>query len=367
MSDSTRPPIRAKGRGAQTRPPNRFGGPVYEGDLEHLASDPEALEQHLNSLRSMKTEYIPDRARTVVTRNDSPDIPFTHSLNPYRGCQHGCAYCYARPTHEYLGLDAGLDFETKILVKEDAPELLRAFLARPAWEAEPIILSGVTDPYQPGERRFGVTRGCLEVAADCSQPISLITKNALVLRDLDLLAPMAAQNLVHVNVSITTLDGDLAHSLEPRTSPPRIRLRAIRTLAEAGVPVRVMVAPIIPGLNDAEIPAILGEAAEAGARHAAYQIVRLPLTVEPVFLEWLEREQPDRREKIEARLRAMRDGRLNRSEFGRRMTGDGELARRIGELFHLFARRHGLAAGLTPHDRSRFRPPASKSGQQWLF
>lgn len=279
----------------------------------------------------------------------------------------GGSYCYARPTHEYLGLDAGLDFEAKILVKEDAPALLRVFLARPGWVPEPIVLSGVTDPYQPGERRFRLTRRCLEVAAEFKQPVSLITKNALILRDLDLLAGMAAESLVHVNLSVTTLDADLARSMEPRTSTPAARLRAIRSLSEAGVPVRVLVAPVIPGLNDAEIPAILAASKEAGARHAGYQLLRLPLSVAPVFLEWLGRAQPGRREKVEGRIRAMRGGRLNRSEFGRRMGGEGELARQIGELFRLFAKKHGLDGGLPPHDCCRFRPPEPKSGQMWLF
>lgn len=228
-------------------------------------------------------------------------------------------------------------------------------------------MSGVTDCYQPCERRFRLTRACLEVAAEALQPMSVITKNALVLRDLDLLRVMAAEGVVHVNISITTLDADLARSMEPRTCTPAARLRAVRTLAEAGVPVRVMVAPVIPGLNDSEIPAILQAAKEAGARAAAWQLLRLPLTVAPVFREWLEREQSGRRDKVEGRIRNARGGKLNDAEFGKRMCGSGEMARQIGQLFKLFARRHGLDGGLPPHDCTRFRPPRSRSGQLWLF
>jgi DNA repair photolyase len=275
--------------------------------------------------------------------------------------------CYARPSHEYLGLSAGLDFETKILVKERAPDLLREFLARPSWQPESLTLSGVTDPYQPAERHFRLTRGCLEVVAEARQPVSLITKSALVLRDLDLLRDLAAENLVHVNVSVTTLDADLARSLEPRTSTPAARLRAIQGLSAAGIPVRVLVAPIIPGLNDSEIPAILAAAREAGARAAGCQLVRLPGAVAPVFLEWLQREQPDIRGRVEGRIRAVREGKLNDPNFGTRMTGTGEVARQIRELFRLFARRHGLDGGLPAYDCSRFRPPRTASGQGWLF
>ncbi|WP_152052920.1 PA0069 family radical SAM protein [Tautonia marina] len=357
----------ARGRGSQIRPANRFGGPSYEDDFEQLESDPEGLDEHLVALRNLPTEYLPDHSRSVVSRNDSPDIPFTYSLNPYRGCQHGCSYCYARPTHEYLGWDAGLDFEAKILVKEDAPDLLRAFLSRPGWVPEPIVMSGVTDPYQPGERRFRITRRCLEVMAEFRQPVSIITKNALILRDRELLEVMASENLVHVNVSMTTLQADLSRSMEPRTSIPSARLRAIRALSELGVPVRVLIAPVIPGLNDSEIPAILQSARESGATDAGFQILRLPLAVAPIFQEWLGREQPGRQAKVEQRIRTMRDGRLNSVEFGKRMRGEGEMARRIGDVFRLFARKYGLDGGLPPHDSSRFRSPTAESDQLWLF
>jgi DNA repair photolyase len=354
---------RATGRGSQLNPPNRFGGPYYEPDFEHLEHDAEYLE----GLRDLPTEYLPDRSQSIVTTNDSPDVGFRFSINPYRGCQHGCAYCYARPTHEYLGFNAGLDFETKIMVKEDAPSLFRDFLAAETWKPEPIALSGVTDCYQPAERRFRLTRGCLEVAAEAGQPMSIITKNALVVRDLDLLQGMAKANLVHVYLSVTTLDTDLARSMEPRTSTPPARLRAIKVLADAGVPVGVLVAPVIPGLNDSEIPSLLAAAKEAGARRAGYVLIRLPLTVAPVFREWLEREQPARLQRVEGRIREARDGRLNNSEWGTRMVGTGVLAEQIQKVFRLFARKHGLDRPLLPHDGSRFRPPLPRSGQLRLF
>jgi DNA repair photolyase len=344
----------AKGRGSPINPPNRFGGPYYLPILEPVEHNP-------------PTEYIPDHARTIVTENNSPDVGFRYSVNPYRGCSHGCAYCYARPTHEYLGLSAGLDFETKIFVKEAAPELFREFLARPSWQPQPIALSGVTDPYQPAERRFLLTRRCLEVAVEACQPISLITKNALVLRDLDLLRRLAAANLIHVNMSVTTLDAALARSLEPRTSTPAARLEAIRQLRQAGVPVRVFIAPVIPGLTDSEIPAILAATAQAGAQAAAFMLLRLPGAVAPVFRAWLAQRQPSRAARIEGRIRGVRGGKLNEAAFGKRMRGTGEMAQQITQLFRLFCRKHGLDGGLPPYDCSRFRPPREKNGQQWLF
>jgi DNA repair photolyase len=358
MSFADRPS--AKGRGSQVNPPHRFGGP--QADLEQVED-----EEYLQNLLHRPTTYLPDHSRSIVTRNDSPDVGFRYSVNPYRGCSHGCSYCYARPTHEFLGLNAGLDFETKIFVKEAAPELFREFLARDNWNPEPIALSGVTDCYQPGERRFRLTRGCLEVAVEAQQPMSIITKNALVVRDLDLLRELAAANLVHVHLSITTLDAGLARSMEPRTSTPTARLRAVTALAQAGIPVGVCVAPVIPGLNDSEIPAILAAAKEAGAKEAGYILLRLPLTVAPVFHEWLERTLPDRVQRIEGRIRSARGGRLNDSTFGARMRGTGEMADQIAEMFRLFAKRHGLDGKLPPYDCTRFQPPKLKTGQLRLF
>jgi DNA repair photolyase len=356
-------PPAPKGRGSHLDPPNRFGGPHHVPDPEHLAHDPDALE----ALRNPRTQYLPDHAKSIVTENDSPDVGFRYSVNPYRGCLHGCPYCFARQTHEYLGLNAGLDFETKILVKHDAPALLRDFLAKDSWRPEPIALSGVTDPYQPAERQFRLARRCLEVMAEAQQPVSVITKNALVVRDLDILGGMATAGLVHVNVSVTTLDAGLARTMEPRTSTPAARLRAIRELRQAGVPVRVLVAPVIPGLNDSEMPSILAAAKEAGAQAAAFMLVRLPLTVAPVFLEWLGRTHPDSRDRIEGRIRDVRSGRLNNPAFGERMRGSGEMAGQIGDLFRLFARKYGLDGDLPPYDCTRFRPPRPTSGQLRLF
>jgi DNA repair photolyase len=332
-------------------------------DFEHCEHDE---EYHL-SQRSVPTEYFTDLSKSIISENDSPDIPFRYSLNPYRGCQHGCAYCYARNTHEYLGFNAGLDFETKIIVKHDAPELFREFLANDAWEPEEVVFSGVTDCYQPAERQFRLTRQCLEVALDCRLPVGIVTKNALVERDLDLLRDMAAQRLVHVNISMTTLDAELSRVMEPRTTVPAARLRAIRVLSESGIPTRVMVAPIIPGLNDSEIPAILEAARAAGAHGAAYQLLRLPLTVEPVFREWLSRTQPLKAQKVEGLIRATREGAFNQSQWGQRMTGSGQVAEQIRKLFRVCAKKLSLDSKLPPHDFSRFRPPAPKSGQLRLF
>jgi DNA repair photolyase len=350
----------AKGRGSQLNPTNRFGGP--QPDLEQI-EDAEYLEALLNR----PTEYLPDQTKGIVTENDSPDVGCRYSINPYRGCSHGCSYCYARPTHEFLGLNAGLDFETKIFVKESAPELFREFLTKDSWKPEPIAMSGVTDCYQPGERKFCLTRGCLEVAVEAQQPMSIITKNALVLRDLDLLQALAPAKLVHVHLSITTLDAALARSMEPRTSTPAARLRAVRALADAGIPVGVCIAPVIPGLNDSEIPSVLRAAREAGAAGAGYILLRLPLTVAPVFREWLERTLPARLPRIEARIRSTRGGRLNDPAFGSRMRGTGEMAKQIADVFRLFARKYGLDRELPPYDLTRFRPPKTTSGQLKLF
>lgn len=349
--------------GSLIDPPNRFEATRREGDFEQLEWD----QEYLQGLTARPVEYLTDSSRSIVSQNDSPDVPFRYSLNPYRGCQHGCAYCYARPTHEYLGFSAGLDFETKIVVKHDAPELLREFLARPSWQPEVIVFSGVTDCYQPAERQFRLTRRCLEVALECRQPIGIVTKNALVVRDLDLLRPMAEQRLVHVNLSVTTLDADLAREMEPRTSVPAARLRAVRMLAEAGVPTRVLVAPVIPGLNDTEIPAILSAAAAAGAGDAGYVLLRLPLSVEPVFLEWLSRTQPLRAQRVLQHIRHTRGGKLSDSQWGRRMVGQGQIAEQIKKLFRVFARKHGLIGPLPPLNASQFRPPTPGSGQLRLF
>jgi DNA repair photolyase len=352
-----------KGRGSHIDPPNRFGGVYRAADWEQVEHDPE----YLDDLNRPPTVYFPDDSQSIVTENNSPDVGFRYSVNPYRGCAHGCSYCYARQNHEFLGFSAGLDFETKILVKHNAPELLREFLCRPGWQVEPIAFSGITDPYQPCEREFQITRRCLEVVAEFNQPVSIITKNALVLRDLDILGPMGQAGLVHVNMSVTTLDAELARTMEPRTSAPEARLRAIAGLSDAAIPVRVMVAPIIPGLNDSGMGEVLAAASEAGAKAAAFTLVRLPLTVAPVFIEWLQRTHPKRAKAVLGRIKGMRGGKLNDPNFGSRMRGQGEIAEQIRALFKVLARRHGLDGDLPPYNCESFKPPASDGGQLMLF
>src|SRR6056297_1790854 len=345
--------------GSHLDPPNRFASVQREADLEHL----ELNQEYLRAITNRKIEYIEDASQSIVAENSSPDIPFRYSINPYRGCAHACSYCYARPGHEYLGFNAGLDFETKIVVKRDAPRLFREFLLNKKWKPESIAFSGVTDCYQPAEREFRLTRQCLEVALEFRQPVSIITKNAVVLRDLEIIRQLAAQDLVHVYLSITTLDPALAREMEPRTSIPAARLRAVSMLAEAGVPVGVMTAPIIPGLNDAEVPRLLEAAKEAGAGTANYILLRLPLTVEPVFAEWLQRNRPLQAEKILSRVRATRGGKMNSSAWGERMVGQGEIAEQIKSLYRLLQRKHGLDGKLPAHNCRLFQPPPPKSGQ----
>lgn len=260
-----------KGRGANIRPPNRFESTHSEADWEQVDGD----EDFQASLRVVDTVYMPDDSQSIISENDSPDLFFRYSINPYRGCSHGCSYCYARPTHEYLGMNAGIDFESKILVKERAADLLRDWLARPKYQPEVIVMSGVTDCYQPAERKYQLTRRCLEVALEARQPIGIITKNALVARDLDILQEMARLNIIRVGLSITSLDAALVGAMEPRTSRPQARLRTITQLRQAGIPTNVMLAPIIPGLNDSEIPGLLKAAADAGAQGANYLVSTL--------------------------------------------------------------------------------------------
>lgn len=358
----TRQPfLERHGRGAQAEPPNRFQWWHAERDDEQLLADDVANE------RAVRTQFIPDHSRTIVSENDSPDIPFRYSVNPYRGCEHGCAYCYARPTHEYLGFNAGIDFESRILVKKHAPELLRDWLAHDGYQPVLIAFSGVTDCYQPAERRFELTRRCLRVAAECGQPIGIVTKNALVARDIDVLQKMAARHTVRVHISITTLDANLARTLEPRTSSPDARLRTIHELTTAGIETCVMVAPIIPGLNDTEIPAILNAAKEAGARAAYYVLLRLPLSVLPIFTDWLSKAVPSMKQKIESHLRQCRSGELSDSQFGSRMRGKGRMAEQLAQTFRVFAKKSGLSHPLEPLETRHFQPPIPTSGQLRLF
>ena len=354
--------VARKGRGAGFDPPNRFEPSHRELDLEQVQDDVD----YLDSLGRPATEFLTDQSRSLITSNDSPDVGFDVSLNPYRGCEHGCIYCYARPTHEYLGYSAGLDFETKILIKPEAPALLRQELMSAKWKPRVLALSGVTDPYQPAERRLRLTRGCLEVLAEFRQAVSIVTKNRLVTRDLDLLGELARHGAAGVMMSITTLDAELAGQLEPRTSRPSGKLEAIRTLTAAGIPTGVMVAPVIPGLTEHELPAILEAAAGAGATHAGYILLRLPGAVAPLFEEWLDRHRPAAKEKVLGRIRATRGGRLNDPRFGSRMRGDGPIADLIRQVFHVHCRQLGLNRAPWPVSAAAFSRPAVTAHEQQL-
>ena len=322
-----------KGRGASWNPQNRFE------KLEYVVDDEAYVDVDAPDPR---TVYLRDPSRSIIATNDSPDVGFDASINPYRGCEHGCIYCYARPSHEYLGFSAGLDFETKILVKEDAPALLAEELNKKSWEPKTIAISGVTDPYQPIERRLGITRGCLEVLADFRNPCGVITKNHLVARDADVLSDMASWNGARVFLSITSLDDKVRRVMEPRTSTPELRLDALRKLSEAGVPVGVMVAPVVPGLTDHEMPAILAAAKEAGAKWAGFVVLRLPWAVAPLFEQWLEEHFPDRKEKVLNRIRDLRGGKLYDAQWGVRGRGTGIFAEQIEALFDVTCRKLGL-------------------------
>jgi DNA repair photolyase len=320
------------GRGTSGNPQNRF---------EEIEIQPEPEGTELEK-PGPETVFLRDASRSIITQNNSPDIGFDASLNLYRGCEHGCAYCYARPTHEYLGFSAGLDFESRILVKEDAPELLRKELSAPRWEPKVLSLSGVTDSYQPVEKRLRLTRRCLEVLAEFRNPVAVVTKNHLITRDIDLLSRLSQHDAAVVAVSLTTLDDDLRRVMEPRTSRPARRLAAIEALSSAGIPVGAMTAPVIPGLNDHELPDLISAAAEAGASFAAYTPVRLPHAVRPLFEDWLARNRPERKEKVLNRIRELRGGKLNDPRFGSRMRGEGLFAEHIAQLFALSCRRAGI-------------------------
>jgi DNA repair photolyase len=340
-------PTPMRGRGAAENPDNRFAHLRYVPDQSWSdAEDP-----------APTTQFFRDVTRSVITHNASPDVGFDVSINPYRGCEHGCIYCYARPTHEYLGFSAGLDFETKILVKEDAPALLQKELVSPRWRPQVIAMSGVTDPYQPLERRLHLTRGCLEVLAEFRNPVVIITKNHLVTRDSDLLGELARYEAAAVFVSITTLDSALVRVMEPRASHPQRRLAAIETLTRAGIPVGVMVAPVIPGLNDHELPSIIAAAAAAGARFAGHGLLRLPLGVGPLFEQWLSQHAPTRKDKVLKRLREMHGGKLNDSRFGMRMRGEGLFAQQITGLFNVACRKAGFPRRSPILSTAAFRRP----------
>jgi DNA repair photolyase len=351
--------VQIRGRGTAANPANRFVQQEIEADGDWLDT--------LDDEPGPRTQFLRDHTRGIIARNDSPDIPFAASVNPYRGCEHGCIYCFARPTHEYLGFSAGLDFETRILVKHDAPELLRRELASPRWEPQPIAMCGVTDPYQPAERRFQITRGCLQVLAEFRNPVSIVTKNHLVTRDMELLAELASHHAASVNLSITTLDEKLQRVMEPRASTPARRLEAVRRLAAAGIPVRVLVAPVVPGLTDHEMPAILAAAADAGASAASYIPLRLPHGLKGLFEEWLGTHFPDRKDKVLNRIREMRGGKLYDSEWGTRMRGEGVFADQYEVMFGALTRKLGLVRHFPALSTAAFRRPHNPAGQMGLF
>ncbi len=345
------------GRGTDLNPPNRF----EQLHVELEPQDPASPAEEVPDVD--RTFYYRDTSRSVLAENDSPDIGFRSSLNPYRGCTHGCGYCYARPSHEYLGFSAGLDFERRIMVKEAAPALLRSALYSPRWQAQVVALSGNTDCYQPVERRLKITRRCLEVFAEFRNPVGVITKAALVARDADVLGELARHGAVRVMLSITTLDPDLARRMEPRAAQPERRIEAIAALARAGVPVGVMIGPVIPGLNDSEIPRILAAAASAGADCASWVLLRLPKPLDELFEHWLAEHYPERRERVLHRIRETRSGRISDSRFGYRGRGEGEYAQQIAALFHAAAKKHRLDRPVPELSVAAFRRPP-RPGEQ---
>jgi len=352
-----------KGRGAVTNRSGRFEREQHEafddgwGTLEPGDEDPPPLE----------TIVTAEQTRRIITTNDSPDVPFDASINPYKGCEHGCIYCFARPTHAFLGLSSGLDFETRIVSKPDAPELLRRELARPGYRCSVIALGANTDPYQPTERKLELTRRILEVLAEHDHPVAVVTKSALVARDIDILAPMAERNLARVMVSITSLDRQLARRMEPRAAAPHRRLETLAALKAAGVPTGVLASPMIPGLNDHELEQILEAAAAAGAATAGYILVRLPLEIKELFAEWLERHYPDRAARVQNLIRETRGGELYDPRFGVRMRGTGTYADLLARRFQVAARRTGLDRDRAPLDCSRFGVPSAARPQLSLF
>ncbi|MEA2711433.1 MAG: hypothetical protein QOF78_4034 [Phycisphaerales bacterium] len=345
------------GRGAASNPPNRFE-PIDVVWDESSEVDPADMP-------APQTVYLRDSSRTIITTNDSPDIGMEASINPYRGCEHGCIYCFARPTHEYFGLSAGLDFETKIFVKEHAPELLRAELMAKKYTPKVISISGVTDCYQPIERKLEITRRCLQVLSEFGNPVGLITKSHLITRDVDVLRELAERNLVVAILSITTLDLELHRVFEPRAATPARRLAAIETLAKAGVRMGVMVAPVVPGLTDHEMPAILNAAADAGACFAGYVPLRLPFALAGMFEDWLEKHFPDRKAKVLNRIRDIRGGKLNDGDFHTRMSGEGPMAEQLSNLFDVAKRRAGITAELPPLSKDHFRRPSGPQMTLW--
>jgi len=338
-----------KGRGSSFNPANRFDKIDFIPDEEFYKDETKP-----------KTEFFKDTAKTIIAYNSSPDINFEASINPYRGCEHGCVYCYARPNHEHLGLSAGLDFETKIFVKENAPELLKKELSSKKWKPQTIAMSGVTDCYQPCEKHFEITRRCLEILNEFSNPVGIVTKNHMVTRDIDILKELAEINAAVVMISITTLDSTLARLMEPRTSQPELRLKAIKQLTENGIPVGVLVAPVIPGLTDHEIPQIIEKAVEAGAKYAGYVMLRLPFGVKDIFTNWLEQHYPGKKSKVLNRVMSVRDGKLYVPEFFNRQKGEGIFAEQVAKMFEISCRKNGIDKNRVNLSTDKFNNPYKK-------
>jgi len=352
-------PVITRGRASKSNASGRFEALTRDSVDDGWGEDP--LPDRL------ETTLTAEKARTIISRNDSPDIGFDRSINPYRGCEHGCIYCFARPTHAYLGLSPGLDFETKLFFKPDAAALLEKELGKRGYQPARLQLGANTDPYQPIERKLQITRQILKVLARYKHPVAITTKNALVVRDIDILGPMAAENLACVAVSVTTLDRKLARAMEPRASTPERRIEAIRLLSQAGVPALVGFAPAIPGLNDHEMETVLERAAEAGAVSAYFTVLRLPLEIKDLFKEWLEAEFPDRAARVISLMRQMRGGKDYDAEWGKRMRGEGPIAEMLAQRMHLARRRYGLARDRLSLDVTKFRKPPEDSRQLELF
>lgn len=337
-----------KGRGTSLQPTNRFAN-VERGNYHAEGIDEELLQERIG------TEFIVEHPKKILSKNDSPDIPFTYSINPYQGCEHGCIYCYARNSHEYWGFNAGLDFESKIVVKPDAPGLLEKALLSPSWVPQPVMLSGNTDCYQPAEKKYKITREMLKVFQKYGNPVGIITKNALIERDIDVLTDMAAERLVHVVFTITSLDEELRRVLEPRTSHPLKKLKVMEKLTNAGIPCGVMIGPIIPGLNNTEIPRILKLSSEYGALMSTYTLVRLNGQLGGLFKDWLATHFPDRADKVWNQIAQLHGGHVNDSEWGRRMRGDGPLAESIHAMFSKMQDKHFKGKKMPEYDLTRFR------------
>jgi len=355
-------------RGAGINPGNRFESVRLHVLGEELDRQWLEREEADGSKHRVERQVFFDRTQKIINQVASTsDVPFDWTLNPYRGCEHGCIYCFARPYHEYLGFNCGLDFETKLMAKPDAAKLLEKELASPSWKPEPIVMSAITDVYQPIEHKMRITRQCLEVLARCGQPVSTMTKSALVLRDIDLWSKLAEMNAGRVTITLVTLDTDLQQKLEPRASAPMGRLRAIRELTAAGVPVTVNIAPIIAGLTDTELPSLLQAVSEAGARRAAWVMLRLPYQLKELFLDWLQRNvHPDRAKKVESLIRQYSGGKLYQASSPMRRCGRGPIAEQIAQTFDVFTRKYGLNRDIRPLSSANFRRP-DVSGQMRLF